>query len=73
MPKKKHDLDLDNSKLRAILRDNNVRKTTWRPIDGSYTHTSIGNPKGSYAIKNSDLDSFHDIYHDEVFKKEIRA
>jgi len=72
MPKKiKNNLVLDDSKLRAILRDNNVRKTTWRPIDGSYTHTSIGNPKGSYAIKNSDLDSFHDIYHDEVFKKEI--
>lgn len=39
----------------------------------SYTHTSIGNPAGSYSIPPSDYDEFTQLYIDHVFNKNLPA
>jgi P4 family phage/plasmid primase-like protien len=36
-----------------------------------HTHTSMYNPKGSYFIKNTDLDTFYELYEDAIFNKKI--
>jgi len=34
-----------------------------------HTHTSMYNPKGSYHIKESELNRFYELYEDAIFKK----
>ena len=59
----KDDKSQINNPLTSYLRSN-------KAVD-QFSHTSIGTPKGSYYIKDSELEDLYKVYNDVVFKKNI--
>ena len=63
MPVHKIDPSLNNS-LQTFLKSHGTD-------GGSFTHTSIGNPKGSYSIPNTDINEFMSAYTRVAFEENI--
>lgn len=63
MPVHKIDTSLNNS-LQTFLKSHGTD-------GGSFTHTSIGNPKGSYSIPNTDINEFMAAYTRVAFEENI--